>query len=240
MSVSLGRHRLEVVVTAPHRPLSRSNLGAGQAAEVSFNLQGLGREPRSQVDVFDVADNTGVITGIVSDESGARLTGVTVRVPSMSTAVTSSEQGRFELELPRGNYALEASRPKGSPIRISNVRALGTVSGDSAITIPEPSARAEQMEEMVVVGQYVPSTALGTERDSDPVLDVISQAEISLAGDSTALQALQRVTGVTIKKMWQWFAVWANGIPQPSSMVQNCRARTQPVARLAWISFRVS
>jgi outer membrane receptor protein involved in Fe transport len=201
LSPGAGRHQIEVLRGSTSQAAVNFELSAGDAAEISINLAGLGREARSSVEVFSPGSDDGVISGVVRGPQGAPVSGAEVSVDDSGAVQTTGQDGRFSFELPRGSYALRVSHPTLQTGRFTGVRALGSVEGDVDLAIRRaPAEGTGPIEEMIVIGSYVPTTSIGLERDSESVLDVITEEEISLAGDSTAVEALRRVTGVTVQE----------------------------------------
>ncbi|MEX2488633.1 MAG: TonB-dependent receptor, partial [Pseudomonadales bacterium] len=175
-------------------------LRPGESGEVIVALSGIGREVRHTFRAFPANEGSGSVSGVVRDPSGQPVDGATVTVEGRDESVMSGAEGQFELVLPRGIYSLNVSHPALADRRFTKVRALATMNVDLelGLTQARPGPGAE-MEEVTVVARMTSDTAFASERNADSVLDVLGEREISIAGDSTAAQALQRVTGVTVK-----------------------------------------
>lgn len=175
-------------------------LSGQQSAEVSLNLLGLGREPAREIRYIDAGQPNGAISGAVTDATGNAISGATVSIIGRDESVLTGRDGRFELDAPRGNYELRLRHPRMEDARVPSVRSLAVIGGE--LTLPMQARRqasAGMIEEVTVVARFQPTTAVALERMSDSILDVISEQDIAIAGDSTAADALSRVTGVTVK-----------------------------------------
>lgn len=200
ISTSPGAHVLQLSRGGTELAEIAFDLDTDESAEISVALTGIGREPRIRISKFDSAEALGTIEGVVRDPNGAPLSGATVSPEGLAVSTTSAADGSYSLEVPRGVYDLSVTHPDFPERRFTGVRALASLGGeiDLALRARQPDAGGA-IEEVVAVGRYVPDTAFASERESESVLDVITEQEISLAGDSTAAAALQRVTGVTIQ-----------------------------------------
>lgn len=200
VSAGTGRHQVEIRRAGVAEAAVNVTLAAGEAAEASVNLAGLGRQSPSQVETYQAGDALAAINAVIRSAQGAPLSGAEVSVAGTDVTAVSGQDGRVAVQVPRGTYTLEVTHPSRGEQRFRNVRALATVSGEVDLALQQTPSGIGPVEEMVVIGSYVPTTSIGLERNSESVLDVISEEEISLAGDSTAIQALQRVTGVTVQE----------------------------------------
>ncbi len=66
-----------------------------------------------------------------------------------------------------------------------------------ALAEEQAETPAQGMEEIVVLGAYRP-TALTRSRDSESVMDVLSSEDFAITGDSSVVDALARVPGLTV------------------------------------------
>lgn len=200
-SASEGGHQLTLLRGGRSVAAVEFSLSPDQSAEISITLSGLGREPRVLVRQFAGADETGSVSGTVYDPSGNPLGGATVTAAGTDGQATTGADGGFRLEVPRGRFDLRISHSDYPQMTVTDVRALASLGGSLDLVLRQAAVQAGgPIEEVVVTGRYVPDTAIASERDSESVLDVITASEISIAGDTTAAAALQRVTGVTVQK----------------------------------------
>lgn len=200
VATSPGTHELQLSRGGTELASLPFELDADESAEISVALTGIGREPRFQVNKFDGAGAAGTIEGVVRDPDGMPLAGATISPDGLDASTTSASDGSYSLEVPRGNYDLTVTHPDFPERRFTGVRALASLGGELDLAMRSQGPDVDgAIEEVVATGRYVPDTAFASERESESVLDVITEQEISLAGDSTAAAALQRVTGVTIQ-----------------------------------------
>lgn len=87
---------------------------------------------------------TKTISGVVNDESGKPIAGVSVKVVQTKVGTTSNENGRFKLNLPAGNATLEISSVGFETERIK-------INNQSEVSVVLKAA-SKAMDEVVVVG----------------------------------------------------------------------------------------
>ena len=137
---------------------------------------------------------------VISAASGAGIEGalLTFTGGPEPRYASSDEVGGFVVVLPAGSYTLSVFR-SGFPSPPD--REIAIQAGiEQNLTIPlsrEAAAWQRGMEEIVVLGAYRP-TALTRSRDSESVVDVLSSEDFAITGDSTAVDALARVPGLTV------------------------------------------
>ena len=149
-----------------------------------------------------IPDSNGSLTGaVVSASSGAPIEGamLTLYGGTAPRFATSDESGGFAVALPAGNYLLSISHssyetPADRPVTI---RAGVEQSTTIRLSRGGASASSGAMEEIVVTGAYRPN-AVTRSRDSESVVDVLSSDDFAITGDSTAVDALARVPGLTV------------------------------------------
>ena len=150
----------------------------------------------------EIPDSKGSLTGaVVSASSGAPIKGamLTLHGGSLPRFATSDESGGFAVALPAGHYRLSISHssyatPADRPVTI---RAGAEQSATIRLSRGGGSASPHAMEEIVVTGAYRPN-AVTRSRDSESVVDVLSADDFAITGDSTAVDALARVPGLTV------------------------------------------
>lgn len=149
-----------------------------------------------------IPDSKGSLAGaVVSASSGAPIEGamLTLYGGTAPRFATSDESGGFAVALPAGNYLLSISHssyetPADRPVTI---RAGVEQSTTIRLSRGGASASSGAMEEIVVTGAYRPN-AVTRSRDSESVVDVLSSDDFAITGDSTAVDALARVPGLTV------------------------------------------
>ncbi len=205
LSLRPGRHLLTLQRGGVTQGTAAMQLSRGESAEVTINLAGLGREPTRDIRVYPLQGVEGVISGSVRDRSGNAVAGARVLVEEQGAETVTAADGSFSLALARGAYDLLVSQPGMQDLRLSDVPALASVDGSFEVIlrarevsgVSAPSLPG--IEEVTVVGRFVADTAISTERMSESVLDVMSEDQISIAGDSTAADAVARITGITVQ-----------------------------------------
>ncbi len=143
----------------------------------------------------------GLLRGkVLSDEGGAPIDGVivTVNLDGRMWFSRSDAAGNFEVELAPGSYRVTLAHPRFDEENLLNVEIRsGSVNEFTTRMSPGANARSGPLEEIVVTGRYVPG-AVDESRFSDSVLDVLGAEDFAVTGDSSVVDALARVTGVTI------------------------------------------
>ncbi len=141
----------------------------------------------------------GTITGTITDkQTGEALGGTTISVVGTEVRVVADEQGRYQLSLPPGKYALRILSPGYQPIRVQNlvVFARGTRKVDVGLNVEEATG-----DEFVVEAAPDSSSidALALERKRSASMgDSVGRAEMSKTPDRNAAAAAQRVVGVNV------------------------------------------
>jgi outer membrane receptor protein involved in Fe transport len=205
LSLKAGRHLLTLQRGGVTQGTAAMQLAPGESAEVTIKLAGLGREPGRDIRLFPLAGVDGRISGVVRDRSGSAVAGARVSVDGQESETVTGSDGSFSLSLERGTYDLLVSQSGMQDVRLGNVPALASVGGSFDVvlrTLDVAGVSAPSMpmiEEVTVVGRFVADTAISTERMSESVLDVMSEDQISIAGDSTAADAVARITGITVQ-----------------------------------------
>lgn len=202
--IGSGLHRLVVTRDAERVAASEFRLSPTEAAEILITVRGPGRDPVIRSDVFDVANaGDAVLLGFVTDPAGNVAPNAQIEVLGTAIVAAADENGYFEFSVPRGTYDLKVTHLDGERT-FSGVRASPSLNNGIQLALAPtgPSRSAPEggaIEEVVAIARYIPDTSTALERSAESVLDVISSAEISLAGDGDAAAALARVTGVTFQ-----------------------------------------
>ena len=137
---------------------------------------------------------------VTSRASGRPLQGAiaTFRGEGVERFSKSDANGEFAVELPSGKYQLTLDHPQFDT-EIYEIEIVGGASLARNFLIPstdslDPSTLG--IEEVVVIGTY--NGSKDKARWSDKVVDVLSAEDFSVTGASNAVDALARVTGVTV------------------------------------------
>jgi TonB-dependent receptor len=145
----------------------------------------------------------GLLTGkVVAQGSAAPLGGVllTARSGESTLYARSDATGEFQLELLQGEYQLELSHPQFATLN-TQLSVLGGVEQQAEFTLSRGEenveAVADAMDSVVVTGTQIRGS-VDRERFSESVIDVLSAEDFKVTGDSDAVAALSRVTGLTV------------------------------------------
>lgn len=153
----------------------------------------------------ETTDDSGQLTGkVVAAGSESPLQGalLTATGAGVERFAKSDVEGNFSIELPAGEFTITVEHPQFSVGTFENVGITAGASQSTRFTlVRRQSANAgiapPSIEEVVVTGTYVPKGA-DSERWSDNVVDIISAEDFAVTGDSSAVDALARVTGLTV------------------------------------------
>ena len=164
-----------------------------QAAEPLAALQAPAAET-AEVEV-------GLVRGRVTAEgSGRALRDVMVTLVSGDRNIygRTDADGTFEIAVPAGSYQVEMRR-SGFQDGFAHgfTVAVGLVQEAAFVLYRAEADASSALEEVVVKGTYNP-TGTTDERWSESVVDVLSAEDWSVTGDSSAVDALARVVGLTV------------------------------------------
>ena len=140
------------------------------------------------------------ITGIVVDsETDVPLAKVTIRVADTQIRVTTDETGAFSLELPAGNYRLQARAPFYNTYTIPEfeVKAGERPEPIRMLMVPQV-VKLDAIKMPVQLSQASERGLLEQRMRSSGIEDSISTEEMSRLPASSAGEAIKRVTGVSI------------------------------------------
>ncbi len=150
--------------------------------------------------VFSSAQD-GKIRGIVvEDKNSETLVGVTVIIKGTTTGAATDLDGQFTIDLPAGTYDLHVSYISFQTLIVENITVRpGEVTLLNNIRLKESNL---ELDEVTVTAEVLRTTeaALNTIRkQSASIMDGISSSKMRLTGDDTAVEAVKRVTGVSIE-----------------------------------------
>ena len=140
------------------------------------------------------------ITGAVVDsDTNTPLVGVTIKVVDTNIKVETDETGTFSLELPVGTYAFQVSAPFYNAAVLSDIE-INTqgLSEPLQVTLEPQIVKLDAINMRVRLSQSGERGLLEKRLRSSRIEDSISTEEISKLPDSSAAQAIKRVTGVSI------------------------------------------
>lgn len=142
----------------------------------------------------------GALSGrVLSADDGAPVAGARVYFAGLDAEVRTDDDGYYEAEIPAGRHALSVVHPDYSTRTLEDIR---VIAGQMVATDIELSPAGVELAEYVVSEPYIDgsvASVYSSQRESAGVLDVLGAEQMSRAGDSTAADALQRVTGLTIE-----------------------------------------
>ncbi len=140
------------------------------------------------------------ITGVVVDsDTDTPLTDVTIKVANTDIKVKTDETGAFSLELPAGTYTFQVSAQfyNASVLSDIEVNARG-LSEPLRVTLEPQVVKLDAINLKVRLSQSGERGFLEKRMRSSRIEDSISTEKISRLPDSSAAQAIKRVTGVSI------------------------------------------
>ena len=140
------------------------------------------------------------ITGVVIDsDSNSPLPNVTIKVIDTDITAVTDETGVFSLELAAGTYTFQVSAPFYNASVLSDIKVIGEgLSEPLQITLVPQIVKLDAINMRVRLSQSGERGLLEKRRRSSRIEDSISTEEISRLPDSSAAQAIRRVTGVSI------------------------------------------
>lgn len=162
---------------------------------------------------------------IVGVQDGRPVAGARVFIAGTPLDLTSDAEGRFEVALAPGRYALSVVAGGFAALTREGIEVR---SGESTELALEVVPAGLELPEFVVLEPYIEGSLAAfveERRSSAAVMEILSAAQISRAGDSDAAGALRRVTGLTLvdgKYVYvrglgeRYSSVLVNGHPIPS------------------------
>ncbi len=155
----------------------------------------------AQQKVTNAGLGAAAVTGVVTDDSGATIPGVTVTAtrsgeqPGDEFAVTESD-GRFKIaNLRPGSYHVDALLDGFKPVSTNVTLVTGQTLDVAFKLVPAFGETVEVVGEAVRTGEVA---ILESRRQSAVVSDSVSSEEIRKTPDSNAAGVVERLTGVTI------------------------------------------
>ncbi len=136
---------------------------------------------------------------VVDNDTETPLTDVTIKVVDTKTKVKTDETGTFSLELPVGTYTLHVSAPFYNTFVLSDIKVnVDGLSEPLQVTLEPQVVKLAPINMKVRLSQSGERGLLEKRMRSSRIEDSISTEEISRLPDSSAAQAIRRVTGVSI------------------------------------------
>ena len=207
-----GSYTLSVLKGAALLARTQIIVGDDESAEVSVAFADFESEPKISIATFDedapASQFKGSIRGLVTDTDGAPVAGADVLTDAGAVVATTSQAGRFDVELPRGIHTLKVVHPDFEVARGDEIRVVANVGVAATITmrrldfvqVGELSADDfSDVEEVEVVGSFNPSeNASDLEKFSVAITDSISIEDLLRFGDADVAAALKRIVGVAV------------------------------------------
>ena len=214
--VAPARDRLTVFDNAQALTALPLTLRPGEIAQVIITLKGPDRRAmvsvessygESQVELDaparvaseDAEQGSGILAGrVVSTENGEPIENARVFVSGTPIELRTDEQGRFETEVPVGEYAVSVLASEFATRTVDSVGIAEDATTERNFELPPAGL---ELAEYVVIEPFIEgslSSVVAIRRESAAVTDVLSAEQISRAGDSDAGSALKRVTGLTL------------------------------------------
>ena len=140
------------------------------------------------------------ISGVVVDgETDVRIPDVTIKIVDTDISAKSNEKGEFSIELPADTYTIQVSAPFYKASILSDFKVTIEGNPDELRIILEPQVvKLDAINMRVRLSQSGERGLLERRMRSSRITDSISTEEISKLPDSSAAQAIKRVTGVSI------------------------------------------
>lgn len=143
----------------------------------------------------------GTIRGkIIEDSNGEAMIGANILIKGTSNGAVTDLDGDFTISVAPGTYDLQVSFVTFQSITIEGVEVkAGEVNSLGVVRLQEEKS---ELQEVVVTAKAIRTTeaALLTVKKKAPgMIDGISSAKFRLIGDATAVEAVKRVTGVSIE-----------------------------------------
>lgn len=153
---------------------------------------------RSAVDA-DAEKGSGVLAGrVVSTENGAPIADARVFISGTPVELRTDEDGRFETEVPVGEYAVSVLHAEYATRTVDSVGISADETTERNFELPPAGL---ELAEFVVIEPFIEGSlteVVALRRESTAVTDVLSAEQISRAGDGDVGAALKRVTGLTL------------------------------------------
>jgi len=142
---------------------------------------------------------SGLLTGrVVSTENGEPIENARVFVSGTPVEVRTDEDGRFETEVPVGDYSVSVLAAEFATRTIDDVAVVADSTTERNFELPPAGL---ELAEYVVIEPFIEgslSSVIDEQRTTASVANVLGAEQISRAGDGDAGSALARVTGLTL------------------------------------------
>lgn len=156
-----------------------------------------------------LAQNTGIISGKVTDSNNEALIGANIFIPGLSIGASSDANGNFEIRnVKAGTYKLRASFVGYSTVEKEVVINSGEVTNVSFILEEDLLG----LREIVVTGTNNPRTKL----ESSVAISTLTPKEMENRSPRNTADALSFVPGLWVESTGGegWANIWVRGFPQ--------------------------
>lgn len=206
----------DMTVTAPGR-LTQGKQSPGfkgvatPIEAIAAILKGTGLQAREQggalvIDQAQDAALLGTVQGqVLRADNKVPLRSVRVSIPGTEFSTSTDRFGRFELNVPAGEYQLRLEHPGYGDQTVPNAKVVADLALELELML-QPAAAAlpegvleDVLEEVLVTGERYTERPIDTERTAVGIVDAIDFAQIARFDDSTVSSALSRIVGVSLE-----------------------------------------
>lgn len=209
LDLSPGAHSLQVRDGQTSLYSFRFDSARGQLVDVIITLGDSATHELESYAPTESADERrnaprGTLSGRVTAGTGGGVAGASVVVEETGDVVQTDADGRFTLELPRGEYELTAYHPVDDRTRKTDVRVVSGVSRGVSLRLRDPSLALDapnlgSLEEVVVVASYDPNAFEASERSANQIIDTLDIEQLSRFADTNVAASVVRVPSVTVQ-----------------------------------------
>ena len=157
------------------------------------------QDPTEEASDVDTTIPPGALVGYIkSAEDGKPVKKAQLFFSGTTKKAQTDRKGYFEIELPAGTYSVSIIHQNFASQTLSNIRVISEKQIDLAIELAPAGVR---LRDYVVTAPYVQGTigeALEDQQNSSVVIEALGVEQMKKTGDSSAADALQRVTGLTV------------------------------------------
>jgi len=148
---------------------------------------------------MDAEQGSGVLSGrVVSTEDGAPIAEARVFISGTPVELRTDDDGRFEAEVPVGEYAVSVLHAEFATRTVEGVGIAADETTERNFELPPAGL---ELAEFVVIEPFIEgslSSVIDEQRKTASVANVLGAEQIARAGDSDVGSALSRVTGLTL------------------------------------------
>ena len=144
---------------------------------------------------------TGKIAGRVTDaHSGAPLANTMVQITGTTIGTMTSDDGRFEIRgVPAGTQSLTIRRMGYSPRKVPGIVVEAGGTAQQQVTMETAVTELQAQRITAAADRGTVAVAVQQQREAPAVVNAITAEQITKSPDGDAAQAVQRVSGVTVR-----------------------------------------